>query len=407
MVKKRVNRKAKGLFLLLLVFGLCIQSLSANEVSAVWTRLYARARTLPQKQQIMMNIIDQHNRDMVPVLTEALDQELRNLRNTAGLTDKAMQIGLMTMVVKELGRLKAGESRDLVMETVRAVQDPLLKGEAILTLGKIGAREYEEELSLMLRNLNFNMDDIENQRQNEIAAYALVRALQRMRSEAGYEAVFFASLGWYSPQSGVRQRAEEALVSMVDDPSPMLLAIILNNKDYPNKLAALRAEELSIAPEDKKAELAAAGLDEGLKYSPKNLTERGQLKALRLYAMGMLKKYPRPEDPGLLGNMNRIIKLYQSDRVFDEDEMITLMETMGTFEGREPASILSDFLAYYNLRRDAGPPDSYRIVKSLIQALGTIGDIAGLEELTMVTISESWEASVRRDATSAIEKINR
>ena len=80
--------------------------------------------------------------------------------------------------------------------------------------------------------------------------------------------------------------------------------------------------------------------------------------------------------------------------------------TMGTFEGEETARILSEFLGYYNLRRDAGPPDSYRIVRALIQALGTVGHTAGLEELTMVTISEAWEAAVKRAAAAALRKIN-
>jgi len=383
----------------------CASTGTANEVSAVWTRLYARAVTFPQKQQIMMNIVEQHSRDMVPVLIDALDQEIRNFRNTTSLTEKTMQIDLMTTIVKELGRLKATESQVVVMETVKNAEDPILKGEAILTLGKIGARQYAGELALMLRNLNFNMEYTENQRENEIEAYALVRALERLRSEDGFEPVFFASLGWYSSQSGVKERAGKAMVMMVDDPTDQLLDILLNNPDYTYKLAALEAEERSAAPEDRKADVAAAALDEGLKYSPKNLTERSQLKTLRLYAMAMMKKYPQPDDPQLLTNMERMIALYRADRVFQEDEMITLMETMGTFSGEETAGILSNFLAYYNMRRDAGPPDSYRIVRSLIQALGSVGHISGLEELTMVTISDAWEASVRREAFAAIEKI--
>jgi len=396
----------KRLAAVILLLGICASAISASEVSAVWTRLYQRARTFPQKQQIMMNIVEQHSREMIPVLTEALGQEILTFGDTANLTENSMQTELMKVIVKELGRLKAGDARDAVMETVRIANDPILKGEAILALGKMGAREHAEELALMLRNLNFGPRDLENQRSDEITAYALVSALELLRSEEGFAPTFFASLGWYSSQSGVRKKAEEALVVMVDDPTDQLTGILLNNPDYTAKLAALRAEERSTAPEDRKAATAVVGLDEGLKYSPKNLAERGQLKELRLYAMEMLKKYPQPREPQLLVNTERMILLYRSNRVFDEDEMITLMETMGTFEGEETARILSDFLGYYNLRRDAGPPDSYRIVRALIQALGTVGDTAGLEELTMVTISEAWEAAVKREAAAAIRKIN-
>src|SRR6056297_1953654 len=106
--------------------------LPASEVSAVWTRLYERAVTYPQKQQIMLNILEQHDRELIPVLTEALDVEVRNLRNTSNITEKSMQIDLMRMVVKELGALKANEAREVLFETVRNVGDPFLKGEAII-----------------------------------------------------------------------------------------------------------------------------------------------------------------------------------------------------------------------------------------------------------------------------------
>ena len=177
----------------------------------------------------MMNIVEQHNRDMIPVMTDALDQEIRSFRNTSGITQKRMQIDLMTVIVRELGRLKAAESDAVLMETVRITKDPILKGEAVLSLGKTGARQYSDQLALMLRNLNFNMDGIQNQRENEIEAYALVRALELLRSESGFEPVFFASLGWYSTQSGVKERARRALVVMVDDPSEQLSSILLNN----------------------------------------------------------------------------------------------------------------------------------------------------------------------------------
>src|SRR6056297_31401 len=97
--------------------------------------------------------------------------------------------------------------------------------------------------------------------------------------------------------------------------------------------------------------------------------------------------------------------MYRSNRVFDEDEMLTLLEALGTFTGEGVASPLSDMLSYYNKRREVAPPDSYRIVRALIQALGNVGHLAGIEELTIVTISDYWENSMQREAQSAINKI--
>lgn len=391
------------MILLLVVVG--SQFAVADEVTAIWTRLYERARTLDQKQQIMVNIVEQHSRDMIPVLTEALDAELRTFRNTDNVTEESQKNELMKMVVKELGRLKAREAAPVVWETVETVDEPLLKGEAIVAVGKMGARQYADEMAMMLRNINFNYDEIENQRKNEIIAYSLVMALGRLKAEAGYTPVFFASEGWYSGRSQVKQLAEKVLQQMVDDPTDHLLTILRENSDYELKLAALRESEESAAPETGKAEVAAAALDEGLRYSPRNQTERRQLKTIRLNALRVLRKYPQPEDESLLDNMARMLRHYREDRSFAEDEMITLLEAMGTFSGEEIARPLADLMAYYNERREHTPPDSYRIVRALIQAMGDVGHAAGLEELTVITISEYWEGSIQREARAAIDQI--
>ncbi|HKK64486.1 MAG TPA: PBS lyase, partial [Clostridia bacterium] len=89
--------KLKILMLLLLVM-VGSQFAVANEIAAMWTRLYERARTLDQKQQIMMNIVEQHSRDVIPVLNDALDEEVRTFRNTANVTEAGRKIELMKMV---------------------------------------------------------------------------------------------------------------------------------------------------------------------------------------------------------------------------------------------------------------------------------------------------------------------
>jgi hypothetical protein len=396
--------KLKILMLLLLVI-VGSQFAVANEVAAVWIRLYERAQTLSQKQHIMMNIVEQHSRDVIPVLTDALDEEVRTFRNTANVTEAGRKIELMKMVVQELGRLKAREAMPVVWETVQVVEDPILKAEAIMALGSMGAREYAEDMAMMLRNINFNYDDIQNQRENEIIAYALVTALGRLGEEVGYEPVFFASQGWYSGQSQVKQRAEKVLQQIVDDPSDQLLQILRTNDDFELKLAALQAAEKSDAPEIAKAEVAAAAIDEGLTYSPKNKNEGRELKTIRLNALEMLKKYPQPQNERLIENLSTMLQMYRTNRVFDEDEVLTLLEALGTFTGEAVARPLSDLLGYYNKRREVAPPDSYRIVRALIQAMGNVGHLSGIEELTIVTISDSWENSIQREAHAAINKI--
>jgi hypothetical protein len=379
--------------------------LAADEVSAMWTRLYQRADSLEQKRQIMMSIVEQENRDLVPVLQEALKEQVGNLRETADTTEKRYQRELLKMVVEKLGDLKARQTAELVWELVNAAEDPLLRGEAVMALGRMGARQYGERMALMLRNLNFNFDDIQNQRANEILAYSLVVALKRMQIPEAFSPLFFASRGWYSGRSRVKQMAEEALQVVVDDPSDQLQEIVRNNTDFRLKLAALEEERRSDAPPANKARVAAAALDEGLSINPETITERQQLKNLRLEALRILRGKPFPEETGLMENMQSMLTDYRTDRLYEQDEMLTLLETMGSYRRSDVAQALNQFLIYLTERRNDGLTISLRIAKQTINSLAATGQEIAMEGLTMVTVSTEWEGTVKRAAEEALENL--
>ncbi|MFO7848602.1 MAG: PBS lyase [Spirochaetia bacterium] len=398
------NKKRAGI-IACMVFFIGINLLPADETAAVWTRLYERAANLDQKNQIMMNIVEQNSRDMVPVLTSALDEQVSNLENPESTTEQQRQVDLLKMIVKELGNLKARDASNLVWQVVETTEDIMLKGEAVLALGKMGARRYGEELSLMLRNINSAGDEINNQRENEILAYSLVKAFERLKHDSGLKHVFLASEGWYSRRSGVKEAAEEALGVMTDDPSDMLIEVIDTREDHKVKLSALEAGYRSDAPDERKAEVAAAALEKGIRLSPENAVEERELKSLRVTALGQLENLPKPEEGNLASNMERMLMDYQRSREYDEDEVLTLLKTMGSFESDEMAEVAANFLGYLSERREFGPVGASRIPIQTIQALGNIGSIEGLEELMRVTTSEYWESSVRREAERAREKL--
>jgi hypothetical protein len=393
-----------NLLLLFLVLG-GSSLLVADETSAMWTRLYERAVSTEQKRQIMMNIVEQDNRDLAPVLRDALAEQLNLLRETRDTTEKRRQRELMKMIVAELGDLKAREAASLVWETVQAAEDPLLRGEAIQALGRMNTRQYGEEMAMMLRNLNFNYDDIQKQRENEILAYSLVLALKRMRIPESFSPLFFASQGWYSGRSQVKEQAREALQVVVDDPTEQLLEIVRTNADYNLKLAALQAEAASDAPDEGKARVAAAALNEGLRNNPENVRERQELKSLRLEALRLLRNKPFPTEQKLLENMGDMLTDFRTDRLYEQDEILTLLETMGTFEREGVARELNEFLLYLTERRNSGITMPLRIARQTIQSLASTGQEIAQEGLTMVTISTEWEGSVKREAQAALERL--
>jgi len=377
---------------------------AADETSAVWTRMYQRADSLQQKRQVMMNIIEQDNRDLTPVLRDALADQLSALRETQDTTEKQRQRELMKMIVAELGELKARDTAELVWEVVQAAEDAVLRGEAVKALGKMNARQYGEQMAMMLRNLNFG-DAQQNLREREILAYHLVRTLKRLQEPEAFSPLFFASQGWYSGRSQVKQEAREALKVVVDDPTEQLRSIVRNNTDYTLKLAALQAEANSDAPAAGKAQVAAAALDEGLSLNPENVQERQQLKNLRMEALRVMRDKPFPEEHELLENMQAMVNGYRTDRIYDMDEMLTLLETMGTYAREDVAKLLNNFLLYLTERRNSGLQMSLRLAKQTIQSLASTQQEIAQEGLTTVTISDEWEGSVQREAEAALERL--
>ena len=398
------NRSIRIISIVLVLFSVAA-ILPANEVSAVWTRLFRRATTLSQKSNIMVNIVEQHDRDMIPVLMEAIEAQVGDFENSGDVTARSKSTEFTKMVVKELGRLKATEAAPYLWQIVEAVDDPFLKGEAIIALGKVGARQYSVELNLMLRNLNLNFGNIQDQRGNEIVAFSLVQTLDRLKQPESYSPLFFASTGWYSSGSGVREKAGEAIINILDDPTEQLVKIIEESKAYDIKLAALSAGDKSGADDDSKAALAVLALKDGLQSSAKNPTEKALLKSLRVKALNILEILSvKPEEA--VKYMERMLVLYRTDRLYDIDEMVDLFETFGTFSSDESVKAQTTFLAYLTERRESGRVIDLRISKSSIIAIGNTGNPLGFEELTNVQYSDSWESSVKREAKNALSKLN-
>ena len=96
------NRSIRIISIILVLFSIAAV-LPANEVSAVWIRLFRRATTLSQKSNIMANIVELHDRDMIPVLMEALEEQVGELENSGNVTDRLKTVDYIKMVVKELG----------------------------------------------------------------------------------------------------------------------------------------------------------------------------------------------------------------------------------------------------------------------------------------------------------------
>jgi hypothetical protein len=383
--------------LLISVLVLLSASLFANEVTAVWTRLYSTAATTEQKLAIMTNIVEQHSRDMIPVLQDALTEELVNLENISDSTERNRVYSLMRMVVDELGDLKATASAVSLYVVSEEVDDPFLQAAAIRAVGRIGAAGHAQKIAFHLRNINLGITDFTVKEEVETIVSACVETLELLRRPVGFSPVFFTAIGRYS--APVIKRAERAMINMIDDPTDLLLEILTYENDFAVKHQVLLAGDRSKAPEERKVFLAKEALDQGLKYEASNRVQQVSLSNLRTRAANMLKQYAGADDEAfiLLDQMVR--------KSFSMTESLTALEALGASGSDAAARLLAAYLGELNARRKEGYTfSSENVVRATINALGNIGSPIGRPALIEVEFS-NWSGDTRRLARSALDKL--
>jgi len=396
------NKKIR-IMVVVLILILTVTAIQANENSVVWTSRFKLATTLEEKSNVIAKVVEQHDRDMIPLLTEALKEQVDNLENHGNASTRYQTTEYTKMIVKELGQLEASEAVFFIWQIVTNVEEPFLKGEAIIALGKIGAIQYVDELNTLLQNINFNYFNLQDQRKNEIIAFSLIIAMDRLKSPDSYSPLFFASAGWYSPLSGVRKHASDVLDRIVEDPYEKLSQIMSESNTYDIKLLALQVAEISKASDKNKAALSILALKESLRYLTKNPTECAQLKSLRIKALNMLEALPvKPIEAEQ--QMERMLYLYRTERLFDINEMVELFKTYGTYPSDRSVNAMTEFLSYLTNRRADGGIVDYRIAKSVLMAIGNTGNPLGSNELMRVEMSDVWENALKREARNAINK---
>ncbi|OQY35449.1 MAG: hypothetical protein B6241_00675 [Spirochaetaceae bacterium 4572_59] len=387
-------KKTSRIILLLTLFSLPF-SLFAGDQSEVWTRLYRRAISFEQKEMILNNIVKLDDRAFEPVLIEALEEMNGDLQKFRGDVVLMMQwIKMTRMIVKELGELKSLDAEDQIFFVATHTDDSLLVADALIALGNIRSVKYAPEVATILRNLNFNTQQI-NRDNAEIEAYGAVMALQKMREPIGFEPVFYSYIGWYSKRT--KNLAGEALKYITEDPTEPILAIV-KEADYDVKKTALFVEKESSAPADNKNKIAVLALEEGLKYQTADKIEQDELSKLRIEAMKVLIEN-KANDDAASPFLSEIIK-----RDYDVNETLYSLYALGVIGSDKAVDILSTRLALFNKRQQEGITASQKelgYIKQIIKSIGMSGNKSGSGVLAEVQFSDYTPAINRLARESA------
>ena len=393
------NKNHTAVAIVLLMVLVCAPAVLADEVSAVWARLYSRASGYEDRIMIMKRLVEIDDTSIVPFLGSSLQALNEARENDMSITEQMQHIELTKMIVRRLGELKAAEYADTIYDVFKTSEDTYLRAESAVALGRTVNPDYSDDMAVFLRNLNLNIGLEGQDKDSEVLALAAVLALERFRQPVGFTPLFFASIGWYSKLSSVRVQATRVLDSLVDDPTEILRDLLTLEGVLQVKLEALEAEARSNAPASGKASIAAEAIRQGLINEPTVATDRSTLSLMRQRGMAVLIEYG-PAEPWVIEYLEEIL-----DRNFDINEQLTAVEALKSDGGDEAVLALVRFLKKQNDRQLAGlSPADYRIVRSTIQTLGDIGNSMAFEELATVKIS-NWPGSIVRDADAALKKL--
>jgi len=389
----------KKLLSLAILLGMLSAYAGADQSGESWSRLYRRMPDIKQKYSIIQNIAPLDDRTLEPFLLSSLNQLVYG-DLAAYRTDRAAYDDweiLTRALVHELGDIKAQSAGAVIWDVVRSAETPLLKAEGLIALGMIRASEYAPEIALILRNLNFNTrTDRDNA---EIEAYGAVISLEKLKDQAGFEPLFYAAVGWY--QDRVTEAAENALLSLNDDPTPQLILVMKSTANYTEKRQALALGMKSNAPAASKVSLAAECLREGLKYAETDYQKNRDLENLRIEAINALITLDSasPDSPALI---NKAIDRGRTD------EKLIAIQALSVDGGDIAVEFLAGRLSSFNLRQSSGLAlnrEELILIRQLVFALGEARNPLGLESLQEMAFVD-YTPAILRQADEAIAKIN-
>lgn len=392
-----MNKKLLNVVFLIGLTGyLSIEGLWAGEAAEMWKRLYQRSTSLEQKLAVMQNLIEQEDPGLVPTLIQSLTELVVASKNLRTSTERENWTQLCLLIIRALGNYKATESDSVIFQCFEAAEDPILKSEALTTMGKIRATDYTERITLLLRDLNLKPEG--NAVSQEIIAYGCINALEKLKGNQAYKQVFLAAQGWYSRR--IKDRAIAALPLMSEDPTDVL-SELLKESSPEIKLQALQAGLTSPASQVKKISLAVLALEQGLLEQTADVRLQSQLGSLRSTAINALINL-QSKSPASLEPLRKVI-----ERNYDLNERLNAVLSLGINGSDEATRILSSFLDRQNQRQLSGTQEAEnRFTIALIRALGMTKNPLARPVLQAVEFSNYTPAMVRisKEALQQIEQ---
>jgi hypothetical protein len=363
----------------------------------VYVFLYNSAATNTAQLDILKSMAEAKLAGAGEFYAQALRRLLTELPNVKGSTERNAAEQQALILAALLGAERYTPSASDLWQLVETFDAPLVKAEALMSLGRIRATNYLPQVIRILNNTN--VAPTADRLNGERVAFGAIIALEKFQHPSGFVPVFLAGTGWYSNR--IRDQAFKSLSFIATDPTPFMLEIIKGTAySYDVKLVALQTMEAADAAGQSKAQVALAALDGGWKAATNDSTQKSTLASMRKLALRMLTNNKTTE--------TSVYPLLERSytQAYDTEEQLLAIDAFAAMKSEESARRLSAYLSTLNGRwkQSAIRQEDERIVRALIPAIGRNGHPAGSAALNEV-IDVDWTDHVKRLARDALKQL--
>ncbi|GEM_PF-5784532 len=349
--------------LCLLVSGV----LNAQDSPQQMSNLLKRSFT----DQERLNVVQRMVRAPSPDYAEVFEQTLRDLvsrRIEEGTPrDRDVKQNLALLLVQQLGQLKVKTAESVLFQLTREIREPILRGEAYFSLGRVGETDSLKYLAETLLSLS---DSTRRSRDEEIFAYGIVKGLEASGRPEAFAALFVASRSWFSSRSQVKVVAEQAWKKLGSNLTETVANFAVSGEALRYRIQAVRYLRENEGDTAIQAKKAIEILKHGLSFQPVNFEDTRLIELYTREAAKLAVQYSQAE-ADIVVPFSRLIELNR-----DWSETASLIDAIARGKTDEGITYLTTLLQQYNQRQAAGGNNdtAYRMVNQLLSSFEAILD---------------------------------
>jgi hypothetical protein len=387
----------KRIVTLFVVLTFILGALNAQSQGAdAYTERFKNTPTIQNKYGIVRDAV-QDGAGSPEFLLFALNELLIVYQNVRDGLEYRAADDMARFVSSRLGDAKYTEAGPTLWLVVNTFSEPLVRGEALVALGKIKASDYLPYVIQLL--IDISLIPGKGTSGQEVVAYGAITSLEEYGDISGYVPVYFASIGWFSDK--LKNTAREVLPKLSSNPTEPLISVLKNSAyDYSIKYTALQSLQASDASTQQKSQGAVVALTESSRAGYNSLEQRSILAGIRKLAMDMIRSYGSDDEAvyPLLDTCYR--------QGINQEEQIFAIATLSALGTDEAVRRLSNFLYGLNDKLYWGvlSKSDERMTRAIIPALGNTGNANAKAALRSV-LQNDWIYDIHQLAQDALKKI--